>query len=385
MCSSPKPPELPPVRSVPRPANCNLQRRPSTASQTSIVSHRNWLSLFRPKKEYDTLSNVTSTSNAVSEQTTATEVADTDDGTVTPTNEYEDGFMNEIERSEDDWIIERKDLKIGHPLGQGFFGMVFAATLTRYAGAYQEQVAVKRMKSSVAEYSQKDLEREIDIMKTLRHPNIVEIKGICEEPEMFLVMEYLALGSLQTHLQVNKDKLSHTHLIKYGYDIANAMAYLEWKRIIHRDLAARNILVKSEFCVKISDFGLAHVVDRKYYMIQTMHRNLPIKWYAPESILYHKFSIKSDVWSYGVALWEMFAFGEDPMPTDCDNLALLGDKLMAGHRLPLPPGCPADVYQIMRECWRSDHNLRPTFASLLARMKNMLDTTGWSEQTELLS
>ncbi|OQR69047.1 tyrosine-protein kinase JAK2-like [Tropilaelaps mercedesae] len=377
---SPEAPELPPLRAVPQRANDGLQRRPSATSQSSLASHRNWLSLFRSKKEYDTLSNVTSHSAAVSEQTIATEVTDA-------ATEDDYGFMDSVDAVEinsEDWVIERKDLKLGNPLGQGFFGMVFEATLTRYSGMTEEQVAVKRMKSSVSEFSQKDLEREIEIMKTLRHPNIVEIKGICEEPEVLLVMEYLELGSLQMYLQVHKERLSHAQLIKFGYDIANAMAYLERKRIIHRDLAARNILVKSKSSVKISDFGLAHIVDREYYTIQTMHRNLPIKWYAPESILYGKFSIKSDVWSYGVALWEMFAFGDDPMPNDCDNLASLGEKLMAGHRLPLPKGCPADVYQIMRECWRSDHNLRPTFATLLDKTKNLADSTGWFDGTELV-
>lgn len=361
----------------PRPNESLVQRRNSTASQQSIVSHRNWFSsVFRPKKDYDSFSNVTSTSIAMSDHTVATETTDVEERPDISLDEIDDDFPDATALLNGKWIIEKKDLKIANPLGQGFFGMVFKATLTRYSGIFEEQVAVKRMKSSVQEFSQKDLEREIEIMKKLRHPNIVEIKGIVEEPEVLLVMEYLELGSLQIYLQLNKNNLDHTHLIKYGYDIANAMAYLERKRIIHRDLAARNILVKSESCVKISDFGLAHIVDREYYMIQTMHRNLPIKWYAPESILYGKFSVKSDVWSFGVALWEMFAFGEDPMPAECIELTHLGEQLMAGHRLPLPPGCPTDVYQIMRECWRSDHNLRPTFATLLSMMKNLADTTG---------
>ena len=300
-----------------------------------------------------------------------------------PDNDNLDSDVFEKHREEEtrfvpddrDWYITRSDLKLGNPVGQGFFGMVFNATLTRKSGE-TEIVAVKRMKETVADFNHKDLEREIEIMKELRHPNIVEIIGIVDEQEMLLVMEFVGMGALPAYLDANKENLTHSELLGFGCDVASAMAYLERKKIIHRDLAARNILVKSERCVKLSDFGLAQLLLKDYYVVQTMHRNLPLMWYAPESILRNKFTMKSDVWSFGVTLWEMFTFGQDPAVLRSDNPVELGYALIAGTRLPQPERCPSDVYQIMNQCWRLDYNLRPSFATLLETLQNMVESIG---------
>ncbi|KAM7285961.1 tyrosine-protein kinase JAK2 [Ixodes scapularis] len=275
--------------------------------------------------------------------------------------------MTEVSASP--WVIDSQQLVKGKPLGQGFFGEVYAASLKKWAGLQEEVVAVKCMrKSSLLELFQsesglRDLQREIEIMKNLRHPNIVEIKGLVEEPEMMLVMEFLEMGSLLTYLQTYQTKVSHPQLVKYSEDIANGMEYLEEKHIVHRDLAARNILVASKDLVKISDFGLAQFTVGHYYYIHTQNRKLPMKWYAPESILYGKFSTKSDVWSYGVTLWEMFSYGEDPVIQDVTQ-ENLGAELLDGKRLPCPPGCPTDIYRLMQLCWTTDSHQRPGFAQV---------------------
>ncbi|CAN8005379.1 unnamed protein product [Ixodes hexagonus] len=275
--------------------------------------------------------------------------------------------MTEVSASP--WVIDSQQLVKGKPLGQGFFGEVYAASLKKWAGLQEEVVAVKCMrKTSLLELFQsesglRDLQREIEIMKNLRHPNIVEIKGLVEEPEMMLVMEFLEMGSLLTYLQTYQTKISHPQLVKYSEDIANGMEYLEEKHIVHRDLAARNILVASKDLVKISDFGLAQFTVDHYYYIHTQNRKLPMKWYAPESILYGKFSTKSDVWSYGVTLWEMFSYGEDPVIQDVAQ-ENLGAELLDGKRLPCPPNCPSDIYRLMQLCWTTDSHQRPGFAQV---------------------
>lgn len=274
------------------------------------------------------------------------------------------------------WVIDSQQLIKGKPLGQGFFGEVYAASLKKWAGLQEEMVAVKCMrKTSLLESFQtesglRDLQREIEIMKSLRHPNIVEIKGLVEEPEMMLVMEFLEMGSLLTYLQTYREKVTHPQLIKYSEDIANGMEYLEEKHIVHRDLAARNILVASKDLVKISDFGLAQFTVNHYYYIRTQTRKLPMKWYAPESILYGKFSTKSDVWSYGVTLWEMFSYGEDPVIQGVTQ-ENLGSELLQGKRLACPAECPTDVYQLMLLCWATDAHQRPGFSHIKSLVHNL--------------
>lgn len=353
-----------------------LQRRNSAASQSSIASRKTWKTnnllkyFLRRETEYETLSSISSI--APSQHTVDTVLPD-------DSKFNDDSFEEVIEEEADeppqktDWVLERSNLKMGNVLGQGFFGIVFKAVLTRPSGE-KEVVAVKKMKDTdaVADFCHKDLEREIAIMKKLRHPNITEIIGSNEEDGLLLVMEYVGMGALSAYLVANKRKLTTKELVKFSHDVASAMAYLERRRIIHRDLAARNILVKSESCVKLSDFGLAHLLEKEYYTIRTMTRSLPIKWYAPESILYNKFTVKSDVWSYGVALWEIFTFGSEPIVIS-DDPATLGQWLLEGARLPPPEGCPPEFRQIMCQCWESERNLRPSFASILKRITSIIE------------
>ncbi|XP_065205538.1 tyrosine-protein kinase hopscotch [Planococcus citri] len=253
-------------------------------------------------------------------------------------------------------------------IGEGFHGEVFKGMLQHWhAEEDAQKVAVKKLKTHTLTRDRlADFDREISIMKKLDHPNIVKIKGIIRDPELCLVLEYIDHGSLRCYLNINRDRLGTLRLLKFALDVALGMAYLSEKKIVHRDLAARNILVVNDTHVKISDFGLAQFIgNNNYYQFKT-ERHLPIEWYAPESIQYGKFSPQSDVWSYGVTLYEMFTHGEDPrLPIDQQSVDDMLNALKNDIRLECPPDCPSHVYSnIMRECWHYEAAKRPTFQTL---------------------
>ncbi|XP_051167397.1 tyrosine-protein kinase hopscotch [Leptopilina boulardi] len=275
-------------------------------------------------------------------------------------------------------------------IGQGFYGEVYRGTLEKENSkdAEPQRVAVKKLKMRSVEADLRDFEREISIMKTLKHPNVVEILGVISEPDVCLVMEFLKHGSLQSYLAINHEVLKEKKLLHFALDISTGMEYLGQKSIVHRDLAARNILVADENRVKISDFGLAQVMGKNdYYILQT-DRDLPIKWYAPESLRDGKFSPRSDVWSFGVTLFEMFSFGEDPkLPDESigqnkheggksseeEGSAELLAALEKGMRLPCPPKCPAEIYaRLMNPCWAWDSHNRPDFLTLCNEIKDLI-------------
>ncbi|KAK9719328.1 Protein tyrosine and serine/threonine kinase [Popillia japonica] len=259
-------------------------------------------------------------------------------------------------------------------IGQGFYGDVYRATLEKIGDEDYEprKVAVKKLKKAPELSHLQDFEREISIMKGLKHPNIVEILGVLNEPEISLVMEFVQHGSFQSYLKINKEFLTERQLLKYALDIAMGMAYLGEKKVVHRDLAARNILVVDTNHVKISDFGLAQVVGSNNYYIMKSTRDLPIKWYAPESLEEGKFSTCSDVWSYGVTLWEMFSYGQEPKLAVSDGKKVEGQEqqallkaLQSGARYPCPSMCKQAIYaSIIHPCWEYDPHARPTFTTI---------------------
>ncbi|KAF7271454.1 hypothetical protein GWI33_015675 [Rhynchophorus ferrugineus] len=266
-------------------------------------------------------------------------------------------------------------------IGMGFYGDVYKGTLEYFTNEDVRIVAVKKLKSSSVSSCLEDFEREIKIMKTLKHPNIVEILGVLRDPEILLVMEFVQHGSLQSYLKINRETLQTKQLLKYASNIASGMDYLGKKNIVHRDLAARNILVVDDNHVKISDFGLAQFMGTNdYYILKNPNRELPIKWYAPESLGEGKFSVKSDVWSYGVTLYEMFNFGEEPptlanidkVPEGQEQQVLLS-AIMSGARFPCPPTCPQAIYaRLMYPCWQNDPHTRPPFSQVVTEVEDLL-------------
>uniref|UniRef100_A0A7N8WPV3 non-specific protein-tyrosine kinase n=1 Tax=Mastacembelus armatus TaxID=205130 RepID=A0A7N8WPV3_9TELE len=218
------------------------------------------------------------------------------------------GFENQ-----DPAQFEERHLIFLQQLGKGNFGSVEMCRYDPLQDNTGEVVAVKKLQHSTAEHI-RDFEREIEILKSLQHENIVKYKGVCYSAgrrNLRLIMEYLPFGSLRDYLIKNKERIDHKKLVHYTSQISKGMEYLSSKRYIHRDLATRNILVESELRVKIGDFGLTKVLpqDKEYYMVKEPGES-PIFWYAPESLTESKFSVASDVWSFGVVLYELFTHSD---------------------------------------------------------------------------
>lgn len=265
------------------------------------------------------------------------------------------------------------------PLGEGNFGVVYKGVRTRSDGDW-EQVAIKMIKDTdtMSNTAHDDMEREVNLMKKLSHENIVKIKGVLTDgPSTIIVMEFIREGSLDRYLQVNRHNLDYPkQLFGYSQNIVDGMEYLTHNKIIHRDLAARNILVADQETVKISDFGLARQASNNDFYVMTSTTNIPVRWEAIECLTHRKYSHKSDVWSFGVTLWEMFAFGATPALSGCQDFFTCYQrqrqdfrdwlsKLEEGVRLPQTELCPNFLYsRVMLACWLKDPQARPTFLQL---------------------
>lgn len=267
-------------------------------------------------------------------------------------------------------------------LGQGHYGKVYRGSIDD--GKYARDVALKTINNfgTMAEMDRAvtDFKREVAIMKKLQHPNIVRFIDFIDEPDkLVVVMEFVENGSLLDYLSYKRYDLTKPVLLRFAKDIANGMNHLFEKEIIHRDLAARNILVQSIDCVKISDFGLAQVTDGNNYYVAQSNRHLPIKWYAPETLRTQKYSFHSDVWSYGVTLYEMFEFGETPYPNrEINNSDQLYDLIInEGVRPELKNSKDRDVQeQLMTPCFNLDSRQRPTFLQLLEKIDELIGQYG---------
>uniref|UniRef100_A0A665VNN0 Tyrosine-protein kinase n=1 Tax=Echeneis naucrates TaxID=173247 RepID=A0A665VNN0_ECHNA len=285
--------------------------------------------------------------------------------------------------------FEERHLIFLKQLGKGNFGSVEMCRYDPLQDSTGEVVAVKKLQHSTAEHL-RDFEREIEILKSLHHENIVKYRGVCYSAgrrNLRLIMEYLPFGSLRDYLIKHKDHFDSKKLLHYATQICKGMHYLGTKRYIHRDLATRNILVESEMRVKIGDFGLTKVLpqDKEYYTVREPGES-PIFWYAPESLTESKFSVASDVWSFGVVLYELFTYSDkncsppavfmDKMGNEKQGQMIvyhLIDLLKQGYRLPAPDNCPKEIRQIMTECWSSDLKLRPTFSTLIHSVETVRD------------
>lgn len=300
------------------------------------------------------------------------------------------GFTGAFENQEPAQF-ETRHLIFLQLLGKGNFGSVEKCRYDPLQDNTGEVVAVKKLQHSTAEHM-RDFEREIEILRSLQHENIVKYKGVCYtagRKNLRLIMEYLPFGSLRDYLSKNKECFDHKKLLMYASQICKGMDYLASKRYVHRDLATRNILVESEFRVKIGDFGLTKVLpqDKEYYTVHEPGES-PIFWYAPESLTESKFSVASDVWSFGVVLYELFTFSDKTCSPPTVFMEQMGedkqgqmivyyliDLLKRNYRLPSPNGCPAEIYTLMTQCWTAEPSERPTFKDLARRVNAIQDGT----------
>ncbi|CAH6799315.1 Syk [Phodopus roborovskii] len=265
------------------------------------------------------------------------------------TEVYESPYADPEEIRPKEVYLDRSLLTLeDNELGSGNFGTV-------KKGYYQmkkvvKTVAVKILKNEANNPALKDeLLAEANVMQQLDNPYIVRMIGICEAESWMLVMEMAELGPLNKYLQQNRH-IKDKNIIELVHQVSMGMKYLEECNFVHRDLAARNVLLVTQHYAKISDFGLSKALsaDENYYKAQT-HGKWPVKWYAPECINYYKFSSKSDVWSFGVLMWEAFSYGQKPYR------GMKGSEVTAmlekGERMGCPPGCPREMYDLMNLCW----------------------------------
>ncbi|KAM4629759.1 tyrosine-protein kinase ABL2 isoform 4-T4 [Polymixia lowei] len=273
----------------------------------------------------------------------------------------------------DKWEMERTDITMKHKLGGGQYGEVYVGVWKKY----NLTVAVKTLKEDTMEVE--EFLKEAAVMKEVKHPNLVQLLGVCTlEPPFYIVTEYMPHGNLLDYLrECDREEVNAVVLLYMATQISSAMEYLEKKNFIHRDLAARNCLVGENHVVKVADFGLSRLMTGDTY---TAHAGakFPIKWTAPESLAYNTFSIKSDVWAFGVLLWEIATYGMSPYPGI--DLSQVYDLLEKGYRMEQPEGCPPKVYELMRACWQWSPLDRPSFAETHQAFETMFHDSSISEE-----
>ncbi|XP_062410417.1 tyrosine-protein kinase Fer isoform X1 [Sardina pilchardus] len=255
------------------------------------------------------------------------------------------------------WILNHEDVILGELLGKGNFGEVFKGTLRD-----KTPVAVKTCKEDLPQDLKIKFLSEARILKQYDHPNIVKLIGVCTQRQpIYIVMELVPGGDFLSFLRKKKEDLKTKQLVKFALDAAGGMAYLELKNCIHRDLAARNCLVGDGNVLKISDFGMSRQEDDGIYSSSGL-KQIPIKWTAPEALNYGRYSSESDIWSYGILLWETFSLGVCPYPGMTNQQAR--EQVEKGYRMSCPQKCPEEVYKIMQRCWEYKPENRPKFADI---------------------
>ncbi|KAF6039827.1 Egfr [Bugula neritina] len=265
-------------------------------------------------------------------------------------------------------IIKEVELRRGGILGSGAFGTVYKGVWLPEGERLKIPVAIKVLQDGTSVQNQELLE-EARVMASVEHPYCVRIVAVCMTEQMMLITQLMPLGCLLDYVKDNKNNISSGVMLHWCTQIAKGMVYLESKGVVHRDLAARNVLVKSQNQVKITDFGLAKLLDGNVGEYHSAGGKMPIKWLALESIQRRKFTHKTDVWSYGVTLWEMFTYGQKPYE---NNRAIeVPELLEKGERLPQPSICTIDVYMIMIKCWVIDADSRPSFSELADEFTKM--------------
>uniref|UniRef100_A0A9J7WX25 Receptor protein-tyrosine kinase n=1 Tax=Cyprinus carpio carpio TaxID=630221 RepID=A0A9J7WX25_CYPCA len=266
-------------------------------------------------------------------------------------------------------ILKETELKRVKILGTGAFGTVYKGVWVPEGETVKIPVAIKILNESTGPKANVEFMDEALIMASMEHPHLVHLLGVCLSPTIQLVTQLMPHGCLLDYVHEHQENIGSQLLLNWCVQIAKGMMYLEERRLVHRDLAARNVLVKSPNHIKITDFGLARLLETNEKEYSADGGKMPIKWMALECIHYRKFTHQSDVWSYGVTIWELMTFGGKPY--DGIPTREIPDILEKGERLPQPPICTIDVYMVMVKCWMIDADSRPRFKELAAEFSHM--------------
>jgi len=280
-----------------------------------------------------------------------------------------------------DYELDRQRIELSEIIGEGQFGDVHKGAFKPHGQNDLLSIAVKTCKVETdATMAEKFLE-EAYIMQQFDHQHIIKLIGICSSSPIWIVMELARHGELRAYLQSNKQRLDLASLVLYSYQLSTALSYLESKNFVHRDIAARNVLVSSHDCVKLADFGLSRWIDTDTYY-KASKGKLPIKWMAPESINFRRFTTASDVWMFGVCTWEILMMGVKPFQ-GVKNSEVIG-KLENGERLALPANCPPRLYSLMSSCWAYEPSKRPTFQQLKQALSEIKEEELAQQQDQLV-
>ncbi|MBN3295839.1 RET kinase, partial [Amia calva] len=293
------------------------------------------------------------------------------------------------------WEFPRKNLVLGKTLGEGEFGKVVKATAFRLKGkAGYTTVAVKMLKEHASHSELRDLLSEFTLLKQVNHPHVIKLYGACsQDGPLYLIVEYAKYGSLRNFLREsrkvgpsymgsdanrnssyleNPDERALTmgDLISFAWQISRGMQYLAEMKLVHRDLAARNVLVAEGRKMKISDFGLSRDVYEEDSYVKRSKGRIPVKWMAIESLFDHIYTTQSDVWSFGVLLWEIVTLGGNPYPGIAPER--LFNLLKTGYRMEKPENCSEEMYNLMLRCWKQESDKRPTFSEISKELEKMM-------------
>uniref|UniRef100_A0A6Q2Y900 receptor protein-tyrosine kinase n=1 Tax=Esox lucius TaxID=8010 RepID=A0A6Q2Y900_ESOLU len=269
--------------------------------------------------------------------------------------------------------IDVSCVKIEEVIGAGEFGEVYKGRL-KPTGKRELYVAIKTLKAGYVEKQRRDFLSEASIMGQFDHPNIIRLEGVVTKSRpVMIITEFMENGALDSFLRQNDGQFTVIQLVGMMRGIAAGMMYLAEMNYVHRDLAARNILVNSNLVCKVSDFGLSRYLqddtsDPTY--TSSLGGKIPVRWTAPEAIAYRKFTSASDVWSYGIVMWEVMSFGERPY-WDMSNQDVI-NAIEQDYRLPPPMDCPTALHQLMLDCWQKDRNTRPKFNDIVNTLDKMI-------------
>ncbi|XP_039385195.1 tyrosine-protein kinase Fyn isoform X1 [Mauremys reevesii] len=268
--------------------------------------------------------------------------------------------------AKDAWEVARDSLFLEQKLGQGCFAEVWRGTWNG-----NTKVAIKTLKPGTM--SPESFLEEAQIMKKLKHDKLVQLYAVVSEEPIYIVTEYMNKGSLLDFLKDGEGRaLKLPNLVDMAAQVAGGMAYIERMNYIHRDLRSANILVGNGLICKIADFGLARLIEDNEYTAR-QGAKFPIKWTAPEAALYGRFTIKSDVWSFGILLTELVTKGRVPYP-GMNNREVL-EQVERGYRMPCPQDCPSSLHELMIHCWKKDPEERPTFEYLQGFLEDYFTAT----------